>query len=90
MYEYVLIYDMLLKTCQYGKSNLKSMHSSFIIMFLLMYDMLFSFISGFYPHSSVGSVPGVAVVQREVAYCPEVKFCGFDIALYRAGQDRGW
>lgn len=45
--------------------------------------------AGFYPHDSVEKVPGIAPIQKEVVYCPDLKFCGFDIALFRNGHERG-
>ena len=49
-----------------------------LLLLLLLYYRL-----GYYPHPSVKNDPYVAPVQREVAYCPETRFCAFDIAITR-------
>lgn len=49
--------------------------------------VLFSFFAGFYPDPSVPPTSGLAPIQKEVAYSPNIHFCGFDIAVFRYGQE---
>lgn len=44
---------------------------------------------GHYPHKDVAPVPGVQAIQTGVWYCPEVRFCAFDIAV-TVGGDRSY
>ena len=47
--------------------------------------------SGCYPHPAVPKHPGAIAVQREVVYCPDLKFIAYDIAITRPqAADRGW
>ena len=42
---------------------------------------------GFYPHATVPSVNELRAVQKEIAYCPGLNFCAFDVAIVgNAGQ----
>jgi Rnl2 family RNA ligase len=36
---------------------------------------------GEYPHPDVAPVPGVQAVQTGVYYCPDIRFCAFDMAV---------
>ena len=45
-----------------------------------------SYSTGYYPHPSVPPHPGVANVQKEVVYCPDLKFCAFDVAITSSQQ----
>lgn len=38
-------------------------------------------IIGYYPHPLVEKHRGVSSVQKEVVYCPDLKFCAFDVAI---------
>ena len=56
----------------------------------MLVNCVFIFISqtctGYYPHPSVTQCPGVSNVQKEVVYCPDLKFCAFDIAITTYGE----
>lgn len=45
------------------------------------------YFTGYYPHPSVPPHPGVLNVQKEVVYCPDLKFCAFDIAITSSQQE---
>ena len=34
-------------------------------------------------------IPGVVHIQKEVAYCPEIKFCVYDILLSQLTGEQG-
>ena len=48
------------------------------------------FLAGFYPHPSVPVCPGVFPVQREVVYCPDLKFIAYDVAIVQGQKPKGW
>ncbi|MEO1270826.1 MAG: RNA ligase family protein [Myxococcota bacterium] len=43
---------------------------------------------GGYPHPDVPATPGVQPIQTGVYYCPEVRFCAFDLAVTLADTQR--
>lgn len=43
---------------------------------------------GNYPHPDVPCVPKTVKVQREICYCPDLKFIAYDVAVTH-GTDRG-
>ena len=44
--------------------------------------------TGYYPHPAVPPCPGVHSVQKEVVYCPDLKFYAFDIAISLSPQEQ--
>jgi Rnl2 family RNA ligase len=53
---------------------------------VLVYGELFG---GHYPHPRVAAVDGLEPVQTAIHYCPDVRFCAFDLAIVdAAGEGR--
>eukprot|EP01091_Cochliopodium_minus_P007259 TRINITY_DN17165_c0_g1_i1.p1 TRINITY_DN17165_c0_g1~~TRINITY_DN17165_c0_g1_i1.p1 ORF type:complete len:376 (+),score=119.50 TRINITY_DN17165_c0_g1_i1:24-1130(+) len=40
---------------------------------------------GIYPHKDVPKIEGVKHIQKGVYYCPDIKFCAFDIRVKKSG-----
>ncbi len=58
----------------------------FILFFDVCLDLIyvidiFPHSSGCYPHPDVPAVPKLRPVQREVVYCPDLRFMAYDIAV---------
>ena len=50
--------------------------------------MIYAYNIGSYPHPDVPRVPNTVVVQREISYCPDLKFIAYDVAVTH-GTGRG-
>lgn len=55
------------------------------VSLVTVYGELFG---GFYPHPSVPVCPGVFPVQREVVYCPDLKFIAYDVAIVQGQKPK--
>lgn len=51
---------------------------------MLVYGELFG---GHYPHPRVAAVDGIEPVQTAIHYCPDVRFCAFDLATMDAAGE---
>ncbi|MBN2444611.1 MAG: hypothetical protein JXJ04_24860 [Spirochaetales bacterium] len=43
---------------------------------------------GEYPHPEVKAIQGVQAIQTGIYYCPDIRFCSFDMAVISGGRDR--
>jgi hypothetical protein len=50
----------------------------------LVYGELFG---GHYPHPRVAALDGIVPVQTAIHYCPDVRFCAFDLATVDAAGE---